>query len=320
MNTQHQVKYALVVFWLLTQDDFATFVLPNTAFGIFGALSGSMLTGPHCRTVDVLLRLPLVVLFNWSNLLIFDLANQRLPESIKEDALNKPWRPAPSGLITSNGIRRAMLMCIPAVILFNHVAFQTGFEATALAVLTWLYNDLSGGDEHWMIRNGIIAVAFGLYNEGSLKVAGGSMAWFQGRDLALVTTTSMGLGWIVVVSGVILTTMHVQDLKDQEGDKARGRHSAPLILGDKTARWTIALPVIFWSFFCPWYCGLSLLPSGAGCFLLGGGVVIRCLTLSGRASDRRTWQLWALWTVSLYILPALSFWFVAHDADITADA
>lgn len=308
--------------WLITQDDFATFVLPNTAFGTFGALSGSLLTVPpsssssdmsggtvstadhgrlRLRLPLLLLRLPATIFFNWSNLLIFDLANQRQPDSVREDALNKPWRPVPRGLLTSTQMRQAMLLAIPLVLAANHFWLHVGVETALLFVLTWLYNDLRGGDESWVLRNAIIAAAFGVYNLGSLKVAGGVGG---SRETQM---TPLGTAWVVVVSGVILATMQVQDLKDVAGDRSRGRLSAPLVLGDRLARWTIALPVLFWSVVCALIWGPRLwgLPTVA----LGILVAYRCVTPppsgQGTMRDRRTWQLWAFWTATLYALPCM---------------
>ena len=70
----------LLIFSRITESDFLTIFLPNTAFGILGALSGPILTtnpSPDPRTI--LLRIPFVLAWNWLNLLIFDLANQRTP-------------------------------------------------------------------------------------------------------------------------------------------------------------------------------------------------------------------------------------------------
>ena len=79
----NRIIYPFEIFWLFSQSDFFTFVLPNTAFGILGALSGSRLTtNENVSLGNVLRRIPLVILFNWSNVFIFDLANQRLPESV----------------------------------------------------------------------------------------------------------------------------------------------------------------------------------------------------------------------------------------------
>ena len=82
----------LVTLWLFTESGFATFVVPDTAFGIFGAIAGPLLTTNSSPDPKIILsRLPQVVLFNLANLLIFDLANQRHPTAVIEDALNKPW-------------------------------------------------------------------------------------------------------------------------------------------------------------------------------------------------------------------------------------
>jgi 4-hydroxybenzoate polyprenyltransferase len=288
--------------WLITKDDTPTFVVPNSVFGLGSALSGSCLASPQATTwASLIPRIPWVLLFNWTNLLIFDLANQRLPESVKEDSLNKPWRPIPSGRLTSTQVRRGMLFAIPLVLLFNHYILGTGVETALLYGLTWLYNDLGGGDENWIVRNVIIACAFGFYNVGSLKVAAGSAGPSFSADLVQLSTS--GYIWTFAISAVILTTMHVQDLKDQDGDRARGRRTAPLTLGNVVARWTLAVPVLFWTRWCTWFWGLGWLVSAppAG---LGAYVAWRCLYLSGAGKDRITWQLWCLWTALLYLMPA----------------
>lgn len=285
-----------MLFWLFTVDDAATFVAPNVMFGLFSVLSAPILVTPQTDFASIILRLPYVIFFNWSNLLIFDLANQRLPESAHEDALNKPWRPIPSGLVTSTQARRAMLFGIPIILAANHIC-GVATETALLFILTWLYNDLMGGDENWICRNVIIAVAFWFYNMGSVKVARGDQYSHGGG------VTEKGVLWTTIISGVILTTMHVQDLKDQEGDRARGRHSAPLVLGDRIARWTIAIPICMWSCYCTWFWEVGT--AGLGVILLGVVVAIRCLAYSGKHQDRKTWELWALWTATLYMLPLL---------------
>ncbi|KAI2830013.1 hypothetical protein CBS147320_4070 [Aspergillus niger] len=78
--------------WHFTKSNIPTFVIPNSAFGFLGALPGPALTtSPSTPSLTtLLLRLPLVIIFNWATVLIFDLSNQRLPESIHKDRLNKP--------------------------------------------------------------------------------------------------------------------------------------------------------------------------------------------------------------------------------------
>ena len=248
----------------------------------------------HLRVNLVLRRLPLVLFFNWSNLLVFDLANQRLPDSIKEDMINKPWRPLPMGRISQQQTQRLMLIVMPLTLLLNSV-LDVWKETALLFVLTWLYNDLGGGDGNWLVRNLIISLAFFLYNIGSLKVA--SRAFGHAEDVL----GSVAYGWTAVISAVILSTMHVQDLKDREGDRTRGRQTASLVLGEPIARWTIAVPVIFWSFACALIWNIWIWPIGFGFY-----VAYRVLWAQGKEEDRRTWKLWCVWTTVLYLLPLAS--------------
>lgn len=290
------IKRCAHIVWLLTKDDFFTFVGPNTAYGIFAALSGPLMFEQPSLPLKLFSRLHWVIIFNWSNLLIFDLANQRLSGSVQEDLINKPWRPVPSGRMTTDDVRQVMLVAVPVVLAFNHYVLHVGPECGLILILTWLYNDLGGGDQDWVLRNVIIAMAFWLYNAGSAKVAA--------SDLALPPTlSSVGRNWTTIVSLVILTTMHVQDLKDQAGDMKRGRRTAPIVLGDYTSRWTVAISVTFWSLACAFYWRLGII--GLGPIGLGTIVAWRCVSLKGKRADRKTWEVWAAWTALLYSTPFL---------------
>jgi 4-hydroxybenzoate polyprenyltransferase len=223
---------------------------------------------------------------------VFVLANQRLPDAVTEDALNKPWRPIPAGRITMARARRLLIVAVP--LSYGAVCVLGGKEETLLLYgLTWMYNDLGGSDEHYAVRNGIIAVAYGLYSAGAMRVASG----FGEHDLHGHT-----YAWLAIIVAVIFTTMQVQDLKDQEGDRARGRSTAPIDFGDNAARWMVAVPVLAWSVLCPAYWALGALVYGvtAG---LGLTVSLRVLLLRNFAADVLTWKLWALWLSALYSLP-----------------
>lgn len=185
-----------------------------------------------------------------------------------------------------------MIVIIPFVLGIN-AFFGVGRETALLLILTWLYNDLKGGDE--IIRDLIIAIAFAFYNHGSLELATDCHAEIN----------EQGYIWIAVISGVILTTMQVQDLKDQAGDRERGRRTIPLALGDVFSRRMIASCVIGWSLFCarfwklqPW---VEVL---AG--LLGSVVAFRALWWRSPYDDSRTWKLWCAWMATLYALPLIS--------------
>ncbi|OOQ83516.1 putative digeranylgeranylglyceryl phosphate synthase protein [Penicillium brasilianum] len=282
----------LHLIWHFTESNVPTFVLPNSAFGLLAALAAPLLTNCSERPSSQILlgRTPRVVFFNWANVFVFDLANQRLPESRLEDRLNKPWRPLPTGRISPETTRRWMLVTIPFVLCVSAI-LGVATESAFIIILTWLYNDLHGGDE--IIRDGIIACGYALYLTGSMRIA-------CGLDCHI---SEHGYRWIAMMSGIIVTTMQVQDLKDQIGDRTRGRKTLPLVLGDTVSRWTIAGFTLFWSILCSYFWRMSLwgyaLP-----MLTGIGVAFDVVSGS---HDARAWRCWCAWQVVVYALP----WFVS---------
>lgn len=290
----HPLVRFVQILWLITESDFITFCIPCTAFGLFGALAGPLLTTNNNPDVkEILGRVPQVLIWNWLNLLVFDIANQRFPDSAVEDTLNKPWRPLPTGLITAIQMRRLLLVTLPIALAINYL-LGAWEETVLLFCMDWMYNDLKGMDEDFLVRNLLIALGYGMYHKGSMKVACGSEQ----------TATSQGYSWMAIISGVIFTTMHIQDMKDTAGDRARNRRSAPLVLGDPVVRWTIAIPVLTWSYICPLFLGLGLagfvLPLGLGLHVTG-----RILWLRDIKADRKTWKIWAAWLICLYLLPVM---------------
>ncbi|KAJ5662169.1 uncharacterized protein N7477_009785 [Penicillium maclennaniae] len=277
-----------LLIWQFTESNFPTFVLPNSGFGLLAALAAPILTSrlEPLRPSDLLLRGLQVVLFNWANVFVFDLANQRLPESIVEDQLNKPWRPILTKQISPESTRRLMLGAIPAVLLISAL-LGVGTESSFILIVTWLYNDLHGGDE--IIRDLLIAIGYGLYLSSSLQIAIGPYHHI----------TEHGYRWIAMMSGIILTTMQVQDLKDQAGDATRGRQTWPLVLGDSVSRWMITGFVLFWSIACAWFWQLPLwgyaVPMCVGLWV--GYHVVK------KQNDVAAWKYWCVWQVVVYTLP-----------------
>ena len=290
--------YHLKTIWLFTRNDLKSIVFPETAFGIVSALSGPLLTtNKDPDILTILHRIPLVLLWTWINVLIFDVANQRLTTSIIEDSVNKPWRPLPSGRINPDHARRLLLAILPLI--FVITLYLGGMEETvAMMVLTWMYNDLAGADEHYNVRNLINAFGFMCYSSGATAVASG----FGEHTLTPETYV-----WIGIVGAIVFSTLSMQDMADQEGDRARDRGTLPLMHGDGFARWAIAIPIMFWSILCPAYWGLSLywyaMPLTAGLI-----VVVRLVTLRSVTSDKITWRLWNVWITSIYSLPLLKFY------------
>ncbi|KAL4986841.1 hypothetical protein BDW68DRAFT_188562 [Aspergillus falconensis] len=272
--------------WAFTESDFPTFALPNTGFGILAAHVAPTLT--DCTEVPSTASLlvqaaPRVLLLNWGNLLVFDIANQRLPESVAEDSVNKPWRPLPRGRINPSQTRRLLLAAVPVAWAVSS-ALGVGGESALILVLTWMYNDLHGGDE--LTRDFIIAVAYDLFLVSSLRIA--VTATTSCTEIGFSTT---GYQWRGLIAGVVVTTMQIQDLRDEVGDRQRARKTWPLVLGD-VSRWWIAGCVMFWTVSCILFWGPPSYIAVAA-VLLGRG-------------DVGAWRLWCFWQLVLYSMPAWS--------------
>ncbi|KAK3994320.1 UbiA prenyltransferase family-domain-containing protein [Cladorrhinum sp. PSN332] len=282
--------------WQFTENDFPTFIIPNSAFGIFGALAGSRLfdgPSPPPSVREVLCRIPVVIAYNWYMTFIFDLANQRSPESVEEDRINKPWRPIPAGYATSEHARWLLLGFVPLALAANWF-LGVWEEGIWILVLVWMYNDLRGGDH--MLRDPLIAAGSLGFNGGSLRLAGG------GADR---TVSDEGRMWTVMIALVILTTGYIQDLKDQVGDKTRDRKSVPILLGDGLCRVVIGSFILGWSVVCAYFWRLTwwaaVLP-----IALGAGIGMNGLLRRNREADYATWRTWCFWLIVLFVLPVLS--------------
>ena len=284
------LSYHLHTIWLITCNDLKSIVLPETAFGIFTALAIPLTTNPNPQLSEILSRLPHVILWNWLNVLLFDIANQRLPDSIIEDRVNKAWRPIPSGRMTPTEARRLLLVVIP-IVFMGSLRLGGVVETVAMMVLTWMYNDLGGADEVYVVRNVINALGFMCYSSGATDVAAGAHS-----------LTPKAYKWIAMVGAIVFSTLSMQDLPDVVGDAVRGRRTSPLVLGDAWSRLEIAIPIFLWSIICPVFWKVTwlgwVLPLSVGVWL-----AFRVLRFRTVAADKISWKMWCLWTGILYALP-----------------
>ena len=216
---------------------------PTSAFGVFNALQASTFNITSSRPcIGILSRLALVIFWTWVNLLPFAIDNQREAAAIKEDGVNKPWRPLPSGRVEPAQAKTIMLALYPIAFLVSTRVGGTR-QCLALVALGYWYNDCKGGDKSCIVRNMINACGFVCYTSGAMEVALGSQL-----PLSLDI-----LKWFLITGLVVFSTVQSQDMYDQAGDSLRGRRTVPLVLGDGPSRWTIAIPMVIWCWFVPWY-------------------------------------------------------------------
>lgn len=227
----------------------------------------------------------------WLNLLVEDIANQRLEGSIAEDTVNKPWRPLPSRRLTPEQARDWLVVAIVTAVGLS--ILLGGYTASiTLMLFIWMYNDLDGSNSGILIRNALNA-------GGLMCFSWGALATLSGGELLPRAFT-----WILVTGAIIMTTVHAQDLPDIEGDMARGRLTVPILYGETAARVSLAAMVMFWSVACPLFWHVS--PWGwAALTSIGSAMSVLALQKRGQWWDEVVWKLWCLWIAALYLLPAL---------------
>lgn len=291
------VGYHSYTLWLFTLSDHKPLVYPMTVTGLLNLFAGptfnAVPTHPSSYTT-LAARLPAVIFWVWFNFLVFCLGNQRRPSSVSEDQLNKPWRPIPAGRISASSAT-ALWVSLHFAVLLCCAYFGATFFTIALLVLGYMYNDLGGG-EHPFTRNLINAAAVVFFALGATTVA------FAGHPLLL---TQQATQWQYIIGAIVFTTLQVQDLHDQEGDRDRGRSTIPIVYGDFVARWSVIVPMLTWSIAVPLFWNLPAW-GYVGPVGIGGTICARAAVLKGVAADRKTYKMWGLWISCLLASPAVA--------------
>ena len=119
-----------------------------------------------------------------------------------------------------------------------------------------MYNDLGDFDEHNLVRKFLDGIGYVWCSFGIIRVVG------DGHGL-----NDVGYVWSAILCGLITTTMHIQDLLDQESDRLIDRSTAPLL-------WVTGLlgGQLLWHFSGGRF---FVLPTG----VLGCGIIVRLYSL-----------------------------------------
>ncbi|EAW07820.1 UbiA family prenyltransferase [Aspergillus clavatus NRRL 1] len=293
------VASSLYTVWLFTANDLQTIIAPSAIFGITNALAALIAGSTENSTqyLYIIQQIPTTICWVWINLLPLTINNQRSPSSIAEDAINKPWRALPSKRLSSAQAKRLMLGFYAVALAYS--CFYSGGCRQSIGLIflgTW-YNSYGAGDRNFVVRNIINALGYLCFNSGAVEVA-------LGPKLATLEDKRSLQLWCLVVTGIVLTTMQVQDMGDQEGDAKRGRLTLPLAIGDETARWSIALPMPVWGILCPLLAGVGFGMTAVSC-VLAVAVAVRLFLWKDAASDQRTFLVWNCWMSVVYMMPLL---------------
>lgn len=165
-SRKRDIGYHTKTLFLFTKSDFKTVIFPQTAFAISAALSAAALVegGPLSLT-QVATRLPWMLVWLWTNLLVGNISNQRTEASIIEDAANKPWRPLPAGRLTREEAQSWLMAAIP---LAGGSGIVLGAYQPSICLMTliWMYNDIEGSSSGICMRNllnagGLMCISWG---------------------------------------------------------------------------------------------------------------------------------------------------------------
>lgn len=157
------------------------------------------------------------------------------------------------------------------------------------------YNEW-GGSSNPFVKNLLNGLGISCLLAGPLEVATGRSI-FSGEYEAVI--------WLSILTAAIATTSHTQDFRDMEGDKAAGRKTVPLVIGEDNAGLVVSLGVIIWTIIAcqVWGAGWreAVLP------LIGGTALIGNISMNKtRRGNKLSWKLWVLWMLGLFLLPLLS--------------
>ncbi|KAJ6526402.1 hypothetical protein B0H19DRAFT_1275758 [Mycena capillaripes] len=146
-------------------------------------------------------------------LLIYTFTSSNQISGVAEDRINKPDRPIPSGRISLRGAYGRWYASTGAFLILG--AGEGVMPWTVLWVLLTIAQNFTGFGKHWFTRNAVFI--------------------------------SLGTLCIMQPIGILF---QVQDFRDIVGDRATGRNTLPLALGERSSRRVMAvlfalIPVFF---------------------------------------------------------------------------
>ncbi|OTA81612.1 hypothetical protein M434DRAFT_44303, partial [Hypoxylon sp. CO27-5] len=280
--------------YLFSRDNVKDIICMGFLFGILNAsVAPKFSMGPTPSFTQLLVSCPKMLLWSWSNLFLFNLHNQRHPEAVAEDTLNKPWRPLPAARISPEKATSIMYLMYFIVLL---VALCVGGLVPCLLEMVFClwYNEW-GGSSDPLLKNLQNGLGFACFFAGPFEVVTGHSV-FSGKCKAAI--------WLGILVGCITTTSHTQDFRDKEGDRSIGRKTVPLTIGDQNARLIVAVGVVGWTSLASWYWGGGWIQCSMA-WAAGGWMLGSLFWNRTREGDTFTWKLWPAWILGLFLLPVL---------------
>jgi hypothetical protein len=188
--------------------------------------------------------------------------------------------------------------------------------SVSLVALAWMYNDLEGSGAYGLwVRNALSAAGLSCFGWGALTVLAVCAGDESGVAHLLPPAAS---AWLALTAAVIMTTIQVQDFRDEAGDRSIGRGTVAVAMNPLVAHGSTAATVMLWSVVCPafWCAGsvgtalsASSVVAWAAPVVLGALISASSLLVlqRGKAADELALTVWCLWMACLYLLPVLAY-------------
>ena len=194
----------------------------SNAFAIFGCF----IVGIFARCIAVPLSTEVICKITFHILLTtfcftycFEIAQQST--SVKEDEMNKPNRPIPSGILSLQSAYRrwtASWLAFPSLLHFLY-----GRQPVTYLIIwnAWVfYNYVWPKPTDWFFRNAFSAIGlFLIYRLENAVICQAIPQW------------SVSIWPDVALSVYAMLTIHLQEFHDVKGDRIAGRRTLPIILG-----------------------------------------------------------------------------------------
>lgn len=272
-----RIHYELWLSWLFIKSDISATIVPTFLFTIAAWRSTSD------SLYDLVAALASGLIYFWLYVLTFCLSNQLV--GVDEDRINKPYRPLVVGLVSYRG---ALMRWAGLMLVFSALGWW-------LDVLEWtlvwqgasMLHNFAGWSRHWIGKHLVMGVGV---------VAGLVPAWEFSAPLTVDAAR-----WIVFLACAIMLLIATQDLRDTAGDRAIGRRTLPIVLGDWATRLMLGvgfalLPVaVSWALVVPAPLSWQLMLCNAALTALSLLISARLLLYRTRRDDQYTYTLFTYW-------------------------
>ncbi|KAL9708945.1 hypothetical protein Ac2012v2_007761 [Leucoagaricus gongylophorus] len=179
----------------------------------------------------------------------------------------------------------------PVSMLLEHIRTADVFGQ---GTVMFLYDDLNFSG-NWAAKNVCNMCGYLCFEAGAVIIMGSS------QDLNAIALKALRNS-----SLVILSTIHVQDFPDVEGDAALNRKTIPIV-APVMSRPLTSIVIACWSIYSAFTWSMGIGCSGVF-FSVGLTVAARLYFLRTTSDDKMTYIVYNGWLVVLHLLPANARW------------